>query len=124
MRQRLLARHCAVPPAADTGGGAARRRQRLEAEPGEEACSASIPWVGHHEGARSLMQCTETDSLVALPCRYEISPVLSVVMVRHPRPEPGLRKRRCARAPHRSDVAILYRTHGDRDIMQQTRCGR
>src|SRR5262245_39249908 len=22
------------------------------------------------------------------------------------------------------DVAILYRTHGDRDIMQQTRCGR
>ena len=79
MRQRLLARHCAVPPAADTGGGAARRRQRLEAEPGEEACSASIPWVGHHEGARSLMQCTETDSLVALVYRHGVSPVSRVV---------------------------------------------
>src|SRR5207249_12328038 len=74
LRQRRLARHRAVAPTEDTGGGAARRRQRLEAEPREDARRAGVPRVRNHEGARRLVQCAEAGGLVVLACRHRFPP--------------------------------------------------
>src|SRR3989475_13268064 len=74
VRQRLLACHRAVAPTEDAGGGAARRRQRLEAEPGEDARRAGVPRVWNHEGAGRLMQCAEAGGLVVLACRHRSPP--------------------------------------------------
>src|SRR5207247_8902289 len=67
--QRLVARHLAVAPAEDAGGRAARGRQRLEAEPGEDARRPGIPRVGDHEDARRLVERAEPGGPVALGCR-------------------------------------------------------
>ena len=64
--QRLLAPHLAVTPPENAGGGAARGRERLEPEPGEDAGRAGVPRIGNHESACTLVQCAEPRGLVAL----------------------------------------------------------
>src|SRR2546430_2131639 len=64
----------AVAPTEDAGRGGARCRQRLEAEPREDARRAGVPRVGNHEDAGRLMQRAKTGGLVALACRHEVPP--------------------------------------------------
>jgi hypothetical protein len=56
VRERLVARQLAVLPAEDAGCGAARGRERLEAEPLEQLRRAGVECVGDDERTRSRVQ--------------------------------------------------------------------
>ena len=56
MGERLVARQLAVLPAEHAGGGAARRRQRVEAEPLEQLRRAGVERVGDDERTRPGVQ--------------------------------------------------------------------
>ena len=49
MLERLLARHAAIEPTERVGEAAARRRERREAERGEDAGRPDVPGIGDHE---------------------------------------------------------------------------
>jgi hypothetical protein len=62
--ERLVARELAILPAEDAGSGAARRRQRGEAEVREQHGRAGIEGVGDHEGAGAVVQRAKAGGLV------------------------------------------------------------
>ena len=66
MVERLLPRHHAVAAAEHPGRGAARGRERLKAEPGQDPRRARVLRVGEHEVSRLLVQRTETIGLFEL----------------------------------------------------------
>ncbi len=66
MHQRLISRQPAIPSTKGSGGGSARRGQRLEAKASEQACGADIPWVGNYENARALVKRAEANCLFIL----------------------------------------------------------
>src|SRR5262245_20104238 len=66
MRERLVARNPTVAAPEDAGRGAARGRERLEAERGEDARRAGIPGIRDDERARRLVECPEAGGLLAL----------------------------------------------------------
>src|SRR5881396_490069 len=72
VRQRLVAGHGAVSPAEDGGLGAARGRQGLEAEPGQDSRRAGVPRVGNQKCARPLVQGAEAGGLLVLTRRHRV----------------------------------------------------
>ena len=71
--QRLLTGHLAVALAEHARLGAARGRQRREAETGQQARGAGIPWIGDHERTRRLVQRAQLLHLVGLADAHDVS---------------------------------------------------
>jgi len=65
VRERLVERAVAVGTTQRPGEPGTRRRQRLEPQLGQDACSPHIPWVRHHEGP-GVMQPPERGDLCFL----------------------------------------------------------
>src|SRR5262249_60842121 len=71
--QGLAAPQVAVAPAEDAGLSAARRRQRLEAETGQDSRRAGVPRVRNDECSRSFVQGAEAGGLLALTHGHRMS---------------------------------------------------
>src|SRR5258708_1166815 len=66
MRQRFLSREHAILSTKGDGGSGARSGQCLEAESGEKAGGADVPWVRNYERARAVVEGAEASCFFVL----------------------------------------------------------